>query len=207
MATYAWTGYDQLITRLDQLGDPDPTSMLEEWEQIIEADNRQGIMASTDKDDKPLAPVTYRPKGRARKKLTVAQKNARRTYKTTARGVFSGIGPSAAGLHNNLTTREYQKLGGPPLAPRGIHSRVITNLFTEHRQTGANMWEATASWKEVVDIKGEPFLHDHFEGLATGRNRATRLPKRDLRGVRRWGKTQAVAAMNRWGARLLAGRS
>lgn len=207
MATYTWTGYDALIARLGVIADPDPTSMLLEWEQIIEADNRKGVLAGLDKDDQPMIPVTYRPRGLSKRAVRAVKRATKRARaKNAQRGFFSGYGPASQGLHNNLPHAAYLRLLGPPLAPRGANSRVITNLFTEHRQTGQNMWEATGSWKEVVDTKGQPFLHGHFQGLYTGKNQSIKLPKRDLRGVRQWGRAEAMKAMNRWGKRLLSGQ-
>src|SRR5947209_6256359 len=83
-------------------------------------------------------------------------------------------------------------LGGPPLAPRGASSRVITNLFTQHgRDPADNTWFAEGAWFEVVSTRGIPFLMAHFTGAATGRGHRVKLPVRDLRGVRPQGRQEA----------------
>ena len=79
--------------------------------RTIEEDNRRGVLAGIDKDGGYMPAVTYRPVGKA-KRLNARQKNAAKGR----RGVFSGFGPAAAGLHNNLTSSEYRRLDGPPLA-------------------------------------------------------------------------------------------
>jgi hypothetical protein len=184
MATFSWDGFGKLTAVLGKLADPDATPLMEEWERIIVEDNRKGVLAGTDKDGKSMDPVTYRPKGKA------ARVGARQ--RNNARGVFAGMGIHASGLNNNLTSSEYRKLNGPPLAPRRANSRVITNLFTQHgRDPGAdNAWFAEGAWVEVEDTKGRPFLQYLFK-------------KRDLRGVRPWGMKEAAKALQRWGARLL----
>jgi hypothetical protein len=192
-ATFTWAGFGQMMGRLQRLADPDPIPLLEEWEEVIRRDNKRGILAGQDKDGNPLRPVTYRPKGPP-KRATKRQRN-----NAGARGIFAGLGPSAAGLHNNLTSAEYRKLGGPPLAPRGPNSRVITNLATVHSTAPVNgQWFADGYWDEVVSTKGVAFLKYHFDG-------AGRLPKRDLRGVRPQGKREALRAMQDWARSLLRG--
>jgi hypothetical protein len=200
MAGFSWSDYGAMMRLFGRLADPDPTPMLEEWEGIIRDDNRRGILAGQDKDGNPMVPVAYRPRGEP-KKANKRQKNG-----AGIRGIFSGLGPAAAGLHNNLTSREYRKLGGPPLAPRGPNSRVITNLVTDiTTKPVGGIWAAFGYWDEVVSTRGVPFLMAHFTGAATGRGGRAKLPARDLRGVRPWGRNQAVLAMQRWGRSLLAG--
>src|SRR4051794_26738261 len=122
MAKFTWDGVSKLLVDLQALANPDPTPLLEEWQRIIEEDNRKGVLAGLDKDGTPMTPVKYRPKTDKPRKPTKEQTNA---APKGVRGIFAGMGPSAAGLHNNLTSAEYRKLGGPPLAPRGKFSRVI----------------------------------------------------------------------------------
>jgi hypothetical protein len=99
--------------------------------------------------------------------------------------------------NNNLATRVYKQLDGPPLAPRRESSRVIANLMTSHDTTEMS---AEALWAEVVSPKGVPFLKAHFNG-------ENGLPVRDLRGVRPWGVAQARAAVRKWASWLLGGHS
>jgi hypothetical protein len=200
MASFTWTGFDKIQAQLGRLIDPDAAPLMEEWEHILVADNRRGVLAGEDGDGNPMRPVTYRPRGGVLKRATPRQRNRTRAGK----GVFAGAGPYAAGLNNNLSREEYLRLGGPPLAPRGANSRVITNYFTGHGREG-NQWFATGAWFEVVSNRGVPFLEAHFTGASTGRGHAVHLPRRDLRGVRPQGRQEAVAALHDWLARLLKG--
>lgn len=118
--------------------------------------------------------------------------------KSKRKGMFAGLssfGPQLTLPNNNLSTSEYRLLSGPPLAPRNQFSRVITNLKTTFTSPshGAARWAAIGAWDEVVDVKGRPFLFDHFNGIG--------VPRRDLRGVRPGGIVKAVDALRNW-ARL-----
>jgi hypothetical protein len=110
---------------------------------------------------------------------------------------FTGSKGAAILPNNNLATRVYKQLDGPPLAPRREASRVISNLMTEHDTTEMS---ASGGWAEVVSPKGVPFLKAHFNG-------ENGLPVRDLRGVRPWGVAQARAAVRKWASWLLGGHS
>lgn len=178
------TGLERLTARLRSVASHglDATDLMKTFQTIIEADNRKGVLAGLDKDGRPMAPVTYRPVGKAAK-LTASQRN---TSNARARkGAFAGRGPLASGLHGNLASAEYRRLGGPPLAPRKAFSRVITNLRTHHVQVSPHTWEAYGFWYEVVDVKGRPFLHHLFK-------------RRDLRGVRPEGRAKARKAAVAW---------
>lgn len=190
------TGLDRLVKRAQKLERPDATPLMVTWQQIIIKDNRDGVLKGTDKDGKPLAPVTYRPVRVA--KLTLAQRNTSNARLRTGR--ISGFGPAAAGLHNNLTSSEYRKLDGPPLAPRRQFSRVITNLQPGYIEAPANglIWSAVCVWREVVSVKGVQFLPFHFEG-------AGRLPVRDLAGVRPEGRAEARRTAVNWMRLLVRG--
>lgn len=182
-------GLDRLIMRANAVavGGLNATPLMATFMKIIEDDNRKGVLEGTDKDGGYMLGVTYRPVGKA-KRLTPTQRNNAKGR----RGVFSGYGPAAAGLNNNLTSREYRSLAGPPLAPRGAASRVITNLRTDYEHaTGSTIWDAYGFWFQVVDTKGRPFLSHHFNG-------GGRLPARDLRGVRPWGREKASRAARAW---------
>ena len=139
-------------------------------------------MAGTDKDGVPMVPVTYRPApygklGRVHKR--------RQQYNP--------------GTGGNLTSREYRLLDGPPLAPRGMGSRVVTNLKTAYERVSSHLWRAFAYWDDVVSRKGERFLHYHFDGaVGGGRSRNVTLPRRDLRGVRPEGKEKARRSLRAW---------
>jgi len=199
-------GLDHLKARLARLAIPDATDLMQTWMAIIKADNKRGVLAGLDKDGNPMRPVTYRPVG-APKKLTDAQRNT--TNRRKRQGEFLGRGKAPAGTNNNLTSAEYRKLGGPPLAPRGAFSRVITNLLTGFTWPGGSenvppgiaggQWAAIGYWEGVVSVKGVPFLIFHFEGRTdTGRSRKGALPQRDLRGVRPEGRREAREAAREW---------
>lgn len=209
-------GLQRLVARVQKIERPDATPLMATWMKIIEADNRLGILAGTDKDGAPLSPVKYRPVTApanlriqrlgsgygsilvSKQKLTLAQKNTNSTR--ARRGAFGGFGPMSAGLHNNLTSAEYRKLDGPPLAPRRQFSRVITNLVTGYAEPrgGGVIWEAFGAWREVVSRKGVHFLPFHFEGRG-------RLMTRDLSGVRPEGRAKARRAAVAWMSYLIRG--
>ena len=91
------------------------------------------------------------------------------------RGRLAGVGSYAEhGIlpNNNLSSSAYRQLTGPPLAPRGQFSRVITNFETTTFQTETHgSWVVIGTWKDVASPKGFHFLPALFE-------------TRNLRGVR-----------------------
>ena len=156
---YDATGLDRLTKKFQKLSKPPTPTLMITYMKIIADDNRRGVLAGLDRYGNPLAKLKYRPIAESQKKLTKAQKNNAR-----GSGKFAGFGLHAAGVNNNLTSSEYRRLTGPPLAPRGAFSRVITNLGTRFGQTSAKTWEAVGYWNEVVNKKGNMFLHYHFNG-------------------------------------------
>jgi hypothetical protein len=194
---YDPAGFDRILGRLRKLTNPGAAMplLMFTWMRIINADNIRGVMAGLDKDNVPMIPVTYRPIGEELKP-TKEQRNAAHPRKK--RGKFAGFGPHAAGFNNNLTYDEYVRLGGPPLAPRGAFSRVITNLMMGFRRIDNTKWMAFGEWMEVVSVKNKEFLSAHFKGAAVGRNHSVRLPVRDLRGVRPEGVKEAREAAREW---------
>lgn len=193
-ATVDLSGLDRLQERLRKIADPDATPLMRTFMMIIDDDNRRGVLASTDMDGNPMAPVTYRPKlkpGQKPVQLTVAQRLGQKP--NTKRGRYATFGSSASGPNNNLTSAEYRLLSGPPLAPRGQFSRVITNLLTDYddSQRSSGKWEAWGYWDGVVSTKGVAFLIFHFEGQG-------HLPRRDLRGLRPAGRALADSAAREW---------
>jgi hypothetical protein len=157
------------------------------WMKILVEGNRKGVLAGTGGDGRNLPPVTYRPVGRARA-TTAGQRNL---PPGRQRPVFAGYGPHAAGLNNNLSPAEYRRLGGPPLAPRKANSRVITNYMVDYDRIREDVWQATYSWLDVINVKGLPFLRYHFDG-------AGRLPRRDLRGIRPDDRRLMAGAQAAW---------
>lgn len=205
--TLDMTGLTKRIEQLEALKTVDATDLMITWQRIISEDNRRGILQGLDKNGVPMIPVKYRPETtkplrvtKPPKQLTIkeALKRQRLNQKANKRkGVSAGLGPLASGLHNNLTSAEYKLLGGPPLAPRDQFSRVITNLEVGYGgpPKGDPQWFAFGEWADVVSNKGIPFLKYHFHSVPS------RLPVRDLRGVRPDGIAKAVDALRNW-ARL-----
>ena len=192
--TFSAKGGERALAKLKKLANPDPRTLMLTWMNIIDEDNRRGVMAGLDKDGNPLIPVTYRPRAEPLKP-TAEQRNYAHPRKK--RGTFAGLGVHPSGINNNLSYDEYVRLAGPPLAPRGAFSRVITNLKTRFERQG-NQWRAIGEWVEVVSVDGVEFLSAHFNGASVGRNHSITLPVRDLRGVRPEGKQEARDAMKEW---------
>lgn len=186
------TGLNTIVARLRSLENLDANDLMIQFELIIQNDNMRGVMAGLDKDGQPMAPATYRPKSAIVTQLGPKAAPMHPGYHR--RGIHSGRGPMQTGWNNNLTSSEYRVLAGPPLAPRGKNSRVITNLYTEHQPQHTSpdgRWVAIGAWRDVVSNTGEPFLRYHFDGEG-------RLPQRDLRGVRPEGMAEAQAATEEW---------
>jgi hypothetical protein len=201
-------GIASLNAKLKSLVNLNAADLMESWEEVIAEDNRRGVLAGTNKDGIPMVKPKYRPiqpgpyrvnvrvqgKGktitqlnRELKRFRLAQASGRK------RGRFEGkspIGPGWVERNNNLTTAEYQLLGGPPLAPRDQYSRVITNLTTDHERLSERQWIAWGEWKDVMSVEGFHFLPALF-----ARNNW------DLRGVRPEGIRKALEALHNW-ARL-----
>lgn len=174
----------RISDRLQKLKNPPVTQLLETWEKIIVEDNRRGILAGTDKNGNLMTPVTYRPKPES-----VSKWGKSRQRKL--------IGAATAPEHNNLTSAQYRRLSGPSLAPRSAYSRVITNLATGHGYDPiSRVYFAEAVWFDVVSRNGIYFLPYHFNG-------GGRLPVRDLRGVRPWGKQRVWIEFLKWSDKLL----
>jgi hypothetical protein len=175
------TGLDHVAAGLRRLQSPNVQPLLDSCMLIIEADNRQGIMAGTDKDGVPMRAVTYRPQG---------------PPKRFAKRKVGAFNPGTGG---NLSSVEYRRLGGPPLAPRGTASRVITNLHTGSGRESDTRWYVIGYWEDVVSSGGVPFLIAHFEGRTITTKRAViKLPRRDLRGLRPAGREKARTALRAW---------
>lgn len=151
----------------DRIANPDLRFLMDRWRAIITEDHTRAALAGVDKNDVAYPPVTYR--GQA---APPAKSPRRNKYNR-------GVGPALEGADGNLSSSEYRKLTGPPLAPRRMNSRIVANFATEAGKDGATWW-VEAFLVDVVSKKGTPFMIYHFEGRG-------RLPKRDDRGVRKWG--------------------
>ena len=181
-------GLDRLIAHLDKIQNINPRPLLDSTMLVMFDDNRKGILKGTDRHGGYMLATTYRPEGKG-KRANARQKNNQKGRRT--QGEFFGFGPHAAGLHNNLTTAEYRKLNGPPLAPRRQYSRVITNYKLRPYIVDRFRFGVEGRWEDVVDVKGRPFLHYHFQGSG-------RLPRRDLAGVRPEGMAEIRRRFVNW---------
>lgn len=183
-------GLDRLTARFQRIANPNPVPLMLTWRLIMDEGNRRGVLAGTDGDGNPMAPVTYRPKtpGAKSVKLTVEQRLGQKP--NIKRGRFANFGSSANGAYNNLSSAEYRLLDGPPLAPRRQFSRVITNFKTDHAELRPGIWACTFWWDDVLSSKGVPFLRFHFLGQ--------RQKVRDLRGMRPDDVAKALKAMRNW---------
>jgi hypothetical protein len=198
MSNLPANSFPRLAAKLKKLQNIGPLArqVAEHWVNIIVEDNRLGVLKGLDCHDQPMAPVKYRGS------LVAASKGLRarqgQNFGITV-GRFKGFGPDASGLHGNLSRKEYQKLSGPPLAPRGEESRVIANLHGRvSHNADETVWVAEAAWLDVVSTKGIPFLKAHFTGANVGKGLKVKLPVRDLRGVRQWGMEKARAVLKQF---------
>jgi len=194
------------MKRLD-LTRGDVTPLLENWERQMEEGNRKGVLAGTDGAGNPMIPVTYRPVGKARKKLTLGERLGQRPNKR--RGEYGGFGPAQGGLlaNNNLSSKAYRQLDGPPLAPRRQFSRVIANATTGHYPDLINrgVYYVELAWGDVVSPKGFAFLPVHFEGKPLGKHGPS--IKRDLRGIRPPDKEKMLKALRAWCMLTIRGKA
>jgi hypothetical protein len=192
--------------------------LLEAWKNVLVEDNRRGVMQGIDGDGKRMKPTKYRKSlrqtddGQAGDAFFNAQgeefsnmEGEREFFfsnQTGGPGVGFKPGPSA-----NLKNREYRKMTGPPLAPRGPASRVISNYTVEPlTSNNGNTVGVEGGWDDVVSDKGFEFLPVHFQGFGSqnpvfassisGPNR--NMPRRNLVGLRAWGKKQARLELNAW---------
>ena len=167
---------DKIIGQCQRFRSPDVRPLLSKWERRIADTTHSRIDRGIGGDGQPLPAVTYRPvEGKERKWSCADQKRH-----------LSGASPIGGRRieetsHNNLTSAQYRRLTGPPLAPRGRGSRVHTNLRTQQGYDGSRgVFFAVAAWFDIVSKKGVPFLMAHFTGADTGR---AKLKVRDLRGI------------------------
>jgi len=166
---YEITG--RLQKMLFAIENPDFSDLMNSIRVVMDEDHVKGIMAGKDKDGENTTPVTYRTG------INSPLKNKGRNRQTIKNWRVQG---PLSSPDDNLTTAEYRKLTGPPLAPRGLNSRIVRNYQTAAGFDGKNWW-VEAALVNVLNRKGKPFMHYHFEG-------AGRLPQRDMRGVRPEGR-------------------
>ena len=133
---------DRMIGQLVSLEHIDFEPLLLELESILLEDNREGAAQGLDGYGMPLIPVTYRP-------------NPNKVKPTDHTEL----------LNNNLTSSWYRELDGPPLAPRNMDSRIVTNFVTSHpTKPVAGAWVVLGAWADVLSIDNVEFLPFHFRG-------------------------------------------
>ena len=188
-------------------------SLMQSWAKVLIEDNRKGVLAGLDKDDKPVASTIYRN--------SFAQAGYDRP--TYVKFVPNPFGPVAwkvnvSGTHDpgykpgttaNLTTKQYKSLSGPPLAPRGMASRIISNYKIEAVDGTGGEFGVEGGWDDVVSKKGVEFLPFHFSGNVVsstsaplfgviGVGRGKNLARRDMAGLRAWGRSRARTDLKKW---------
>ncbi len=172
-------GLDLLIGRVRALTMIDFSPLMIEWRTILEEDNVEGAMAGLDGFGNPLEPVTYRPDPRAGSRKTIDMTEL---------------------VNGNLSSQAYRTLDGPPLAPRGLDSRIVTHFETAHgREANPDEWYALGAWKDVLSIASVPFLPFHFRGEGN-------LPVRDLAHVRPTAMAKARQALRDFVNGILRGQ-
>jgi hypothetical protein len=177
--------------------------LLEAWTNVLVEDNRRGVMQGIDGEGKRMKPTKYRTSlrqtdaGQAGDKFFDIQgeafsnvEGAEEFHFANLTGQTDGVG-FKPGPSGNISQKEYRKLTGPPLAPRGPASRVISNYTVAPITGNANVVGVEGGWDDVVSEKGVEFLPFHFNGTS-------RLPRRNLIGLRAWGKSQARKELNAW---------
>lgn len=148
---------DRIVGKVKALDSIDFTPLMEAWRIILIEDNENSL--GIDGYGVPLQEVTYRPNPNKEKP----------TDYTILR-------------NNNLTSSHYRTLDGPPLAPRGKNSRVVTNFKVEV-PTGARAngeWYVLGAWEDFLSVDDLEILPFH----SAGRDHNPRLPIRDLIHVR-----------------------
>jgi len=220
----------EMATRLETI-EAYVMPLLQAWSNVLVEDNRRGVMMGVDGDGVPMKPTKYRHSitqtsaGGAGDKFFDTTGQAFDFNPTTAgassffgatRANLSGlpqIGPMTGfkpGPSANLSTSEYKRLTGPPLAPRGPASRVISNYTVEYIAQ-PNTVGVEGGWDDVVSKSGVSFLPFHFNGATSSRaffaasigGDNHHLPRRNLVGLRQWGKTQARKELNAWVTQLM----
>lgn len=192
--------------------------LLEAWANVLVEDNRRGVMQGIDGEDRPIVPTKYRHSitqkgaGQAGDRFFNASGEAFSNMETTSAFFFANLSGqmgtgSRPGTSGNRSSKEYRKATGPPLAPFGPGSRVISNYTVEPVvENGGNTVGVEGGWDEVVSKTGVEFLPFHFKGATSSKAMfATsiggdnfHLPRRNLVGLRRWGKTQAKKELLSW---------
>lgn len=169
--------------------------LISAWANVLVEDNRRGVLAGLDGNDQPVTRTSYRysftqagyDKPTYVKSVFNVQSNA--TWRVNISGTTQSRGYKP-GPAANLSSRDYRRQSGPPLAPRGSASRIISNYLVELVDTG-NTLGVEGFWQDVVSRRGVSFLPFHFSG---GR----RLPRRNMANLRQWGRQRARRDLREW---------
>lgn len=187
------------------------------WAAVLIEDNRRGVLAGLDWHDRPVIPTSYR---RSFVQAGRDRPDRVQDVKGWAVNVSGGPGPGfKPGAGWDLTKREYREQSGPPLAPRGMASRIISN-YTVAPIHHAGQIGVEGGWDDVLNNRGDEFLPYHFDGTGMHRGgayatwakrkgvgRGNNLPRRDMAGLRKWGKTQARKELREWMREIMAVQS
>lgn len=198
--------------------------LLNAWNEVLLEDNRRGVMQGQQGDGTAMVATKYRTgftqigAGSGDDLFFDAQGKSFSNFESAGMfhfGSLGGIGPGfKPSPSDSLTTKQYKQMSGPPLAPRGAASRVISN-YRINILTSSNQVGVEGGWDDVFSKKGVPFLPFHFFGATFKRKSKSgtfmtshasdatafnlhELPIRNLIGLRRWGKTQATKELNAW---------
>jgi hypothetical protein len=196
------------------------------WAKVLVEDNRKGVLAGRDKNDTVVMKTHYRTSfvqagyDRPTYVKGVVNPAGDRSWLVNIRGNMDSPGYKGGSSHN-LKTSEYKKMSGPPLAPRGMASRIISNYVVSPIFETGGRYGVEGGWNDVTGRNGYPFLYAHFNGtgLHKGGNYATfmqsrqfkklnnsgkgfgrgrNLPRRDMNGLRKWGRDRARRDLKLW---------
>ena len=180
--------------RFERLANPNPVLLMETWSDIMDDDNRLGILHGTDGNGNPMVQVSYRPvnaKGEKMKRgarLTVEQRLGQAPRTKRGRLPRSDRLPRAS-----ITTSPVHRIAsstGLPWPPEAVQS-CDHQLSHPLRRNPPERVGSGGAWIDVISTKGVPFLRFHFNG-------AGRLVIRDLRGIRPEGIAKARKAARAW---------
>lgn len=129
------TGLDRLDARLKSLGTIDYTPLMQDWQIVLEEDNREARLAGVDGWGKPLAPIAESTRKHRRSITGNADPNAPPLIPAWA----------ASRVIANFRTARGRDTGG-------------------RAGLAGGSWWALGAWEDVVSKKGVQFLPFHFRG-------------------------------------------
>lgn len=93
----------------------------------------------------------------------------------------------------------YKGATGPPLAPFGSSSRVVSRFVTRRGRRGGDRF-VEAGWSDVLSKQGRPFLQFHIRGSSP-------MPRRDIAGLSPQTWARIRDAFRRWASGAFRRRS